>query len=165
MNNILKVRNKYNIKILIFSILLPLSIGSLSAFLGMSGANEYVELINPKWAPPSFVFAPVWTVLYILMGIASYRVLMYDIRWSKNRLAIILYYIQLLLNFLWSILFFRLELRGIAFIEILLLLFFIVLTYIKFYKIDKISAKLLIPYILWVSFAAVLNYSIWVLNT
>ncbi|WP_202707238.1 TspO/MBR family protein [Sporosalibacterium faouarense] len=149
---------------LIISIAIPLGVGFLSSLLSINTVDTYRNLIQPSFAPPSWLFAPVWTILYILMGIAAYRIWISYADTSKKDSAFTFYFIQLSLNFLWSIIFFRFNMRFLALIEILLLLFSIIITTIKFYKIDKKAGYLMIPYILWASFATVLNYSIWMLN-
>lgn len=158
------LKKPFNLLSLIIAILIPLAVGFLSSFLSRSGMEAYQSLIKPAFSPPGWIFAPVWTVLYILMGIASYRIWRLGPENPEVRSALKSYAMQLALNFLWSILFFGLGLRFLAFIDIILLLIFILITTIQFYRLDKPAAYLMIPYILWVSFAAVLNYTIWQLN-
>ncbi len=146
---------------LIISIIIPFLasiIGSL--FTTSSVSTWYVELIKPSFNPPSWVFGPVWTTLYLLMGISLYLV------WTTkfDRKAFTVFGIQLFLNALWSVLFFGLRNPLLAFIEIILLWIAIIATIILFYRINKKAAYLLIPYILWVSFAAILNLSLYLLN-
>ncbi len=164
MFNIFKVKGKKSIIALIISVLLAEGIGFLSGFLSITPASTYENFNKPSFSPPAWVFPVVWTILFFLMAIAAYRI------WVKGKSgedvtrALFLYFIQLLLNFLWSIIFFRLRLYAIAFLELLVLLVFILLTTFEFHKIDKTAAYLMIPYIAWVSFAGVLNYTIWMLN-
>ncbi|MBL7052022.1 MAG: tryptophan-rich sensory protein [Nanoarchaeota archaeon] len=146
---------------LIISLLIPFlasAIGSL--FTASSVSTWYLTLIKPTFNPPSWIFGPVWTILYLLIGIALYLV------WIKKKdiTAFIIFGIQMFLNALWSVIFFGLQKPFFAFTEIILLWISIILTMIYFYRINKISAYLLIPYLLWVSFAAVLNYFIFMLN-
>ena len=124
----------------------------------------YNRIIKPSFQPPNWVFGPVWTILYALMGIAAY--LVWEKGWEKREVktALGIFGIQLILNFFWSFIFFGNKAFGWAFVEILVLWIFIALTIWKFYKISKTAAYLLIPYILWVSFASVLNGAIWWLN-
>ena len=124
----------------------------------------YNRIIKPSFQPPNWVFGPVWTILYALMGIAAY--LVWEKGWEKREVkaALGIFGIQLILNFFWSFIFFGNKAFGWAFVEILFLWVFIALTIWKFYKISKTAAYLLIPYILWVSFASVLNGAIWWLN-
>ncbi|MFO0321252.1 MAG: TspO/MBR family protein [Bacteroidota bacterium] len=120
-------------------------------------------LNKPIFNPPNFLFGPVWTILYILMAISFYLILQSDKSILRTR-AILIFCIQLFLNFCWSFLFFKFQLVGIAFIEIILIWLSIFVMLIYFYKINKTASYLQIPYLLWVSFASILNGSIWVLN-
>lgn len=124
----------------------------------------YANLVKPFFTPPNWIFAPAWTILYILMGISLYLILR-DGKKAKNyKLALGLFGSQLILNALWSIIFFGFNFLIVSSVEILTLWIFILLTILEFRKISKTAAYLLIPYICWVSFAAVLNISILVLN-
>jgi len=123
----------------------------------------YAQLVRPAWAPPSWIFGPVWTVLYALMGIAAW--LVWRVADSRAvRVPIALFLLQLMLNALWSWLFFRWHQGALAFADILLLGVSIVGTIIAFWKIRRLAGALLIPYLLWVIFASALNYSVWQLN-
>jgi len=164
MFNIFKVYGKKNVVSLIISVLLAEGIGFLSAFLSMSASSDYENFNKPFFSPPGWVFPVVWTILFFLMAIAAYRIWMARNAGGDTRKALILYGTQLFLNFLWPIVFFRFRLYAIAFLELLLLLVFILLTTFGFYRIDKPAAYLMIPYIAWVSFAGVLNYAIWMMN-
>lgn len=164
MFNIFKVKDEKSIWRLIASILITIGIGALSGFLGMAGNEQYLELKRPSFSPPGYIFPVVWTILYFLMALAFYRIWMHGKQGTNIKKGAALYFIQLFLNFLWSIIFFRFNLYGIAFIELLILLAFILLTTFEFYKIDKIAAYLMIPYIIWVSFAGILNGAIWLMN-
>jgi tryptophan-rich sensory protein len=144
--------------------MLPLLVGAGSSFFTIQAVPVYKGLVQPFFAPPSWVFGPVWTVLYILMGFAAYRVMVAKGRQKKIKLALKTYYAQLVFNFFWSLLFFSLGLRGWAFLEILVMWLLISLTIRRFHAVDEVAAGLLIPYWLWVSFASVLNASIWFLN-
>lgn len=148
---------------LIISILIPFlasAIGSL--FTASSVSTWYVELQKPSFNPPNWVFGPVWTLLYLLMGVALY--LVWAEKAKNKKPAFIAFGIQMSLNALWSVLFFGLQNPLLAFIEIIFLWISILATTIFFYRISKRAAYLLIPYILWVSFAAVLNFAIFYLN-
>jgi len=149
---------------LIGCILLCLLVGSLgSIFTQTSVDSWYAQLTKPTFNPPNWVFFPVWTTLYILMGITLY--LLWEEVTSKYALHAIAFFLaQLFLNFLWSVLFFGLQSPFFAFIEIIFLWLAILLTMILSYRVDHRAAYLMIPYLLWVSFAAFLNYSIMVLN-
>lgn len=162
--NIFKVNGTVNLLALIISVFISESIGLLSGYLGMSNSNFYGNLQKPFFSPPGWIFPIVWGILYFLMGVAAYRIWVCGKQGANVQKGLTLYAIQLFLNFLWTIIFFRFQLFGVAFLELLLLLVFILLTTFEFLKIDKISALLMLPYILWVSFAGVLNFSIWLLN-
>ncbi|WP_252229401.1 MULTISPECIES: TspO/MBR family protein [unclassified Clostridium] len=149
---------------LILSIGIPLIIASFINVIMPYMGELYDSLNKPFFAPPGSVFPIVWTILYILIGIACYRVYILKYRGIDTSSAIFTYSIQLLLNFLWVFIFFGLRLYGIAFIELLVLLFFAVLTFIKFYNKDKIAGLLFIPYLLWLTYAGVLNFYVWMLN-
>lgn len=123
----------------------------------------YASLAKPSWNPPSSVFAPVWTALYVLMGVAAWLVWR-EVGFSGARLALLLFIIQLVLNALWSYLFFGLQRPMIAFIEILVLWCAILATLVSFWKVRPGAGALLIPYLCWVSFASALNYQLWRLN-
>lgn len=162
--NIFKVNSKFNLGDLIISLLISLG-GSLAVGKLISGSAKMYENLNRPWfSPPSWVFSVVWTVLYILMGVASYRIYLRYKGGDKVKGALLLYGLQLILNFAWSIIFFVFKLYGLAFIELIILLIFIIITTIKFFKFDKIAGWLMVPYIVWVSFAGVLNLFIWMLN-
>ena len=151
-------------KILI-AVAICLVIGFLSGFATKSSVDTWYATLNkPIFNPPNWVFAPVWTLLYILMGIAA------GIVWSKGlyhkwvKTALYHFLIQLLFNGLWSIVFFGFQSPGFAFVVIIALLVLILLTYKWFKIVNKTAAYLLIPYLAWVTFAMLLNASIWYLN-
>lgn len=134
-----------------------------SLFTAPAVSSWYADLVRPAFSPPNWVFAPVWLTLYTLMGISLYLVI--EARAKKlKKLALSVFGIQLFLNAVWSYLFFGLQSPLFGLIDIIALWFMIILTIILFYKISKPASYLLIPYILWVSLAAILNYFIWVLN-
>ncbi len=148
---------------LIISILIPFIASAIGGFFTSSSVGTWYTTINkPSFNLPSWVFGPVWTLLYLLMGIALY--LVWVDKSKKKEKAYWAFGIQIFLNALWSILFFGLQNPLLAFIEIILLWAAILFTIIYFYRINKKTIYLLLPYILWVSFAAVLNFSIFVLN-
>ena len=124
----------------------------------------YDTLVKPFFNPPSWVFAPVWTILYTLMGISLFLVIKSE-KSINNTQGLIFFIIQLILNGLWSILFFGLHQIFWAFVLIILLIAFICLTIWKFYTVSKPAAFVLLPYLLWVSFAAVLNFTLYLLNS
>lgn len=162
--NIFKVNGKFNLGDLIISLLITLGGGYVIGKFAQESIQVYGTLNKPWFSPPDIVFPIVWTILYILMAIAAYRIFLRHKQGGKTKSALWFYIIQLVLNFAWSIIFFYLKLYGLAFIELIILLIFIVITTIKFFKFDKIAGILMIPYIIWVSFAGVLNFFIWMLN-
>lgn len=137
-------------------------LGSLFTFPKIN--TWYAALNKPQFTLPNWLFGPVWITLYALMGIALYFFLESGKKGKKSQLAFSVFCIQLALNALWSFFFFGLESPFLGLITIALLWFAIALTIFTFFKISKKSALLLLPYLLWVSFAMLLNYSIWVLN-
>ena len=154
---------KLDWKKLIVCLLIPLAVGGLSTLLS-GGMRDYGMLNQPPLSPPGWVFPVVWTLLYLLMGYASYRILTAGADPVEIRNALKLYDIQLLLNFLWPIVFFGLEWRLVAFFVLVALWFFIYLTIRAFSQIDERAGDLLLPYILWVTFAGYLNLGAYFLN-
>lgn len=147
---------------LILCILLPLLVGGVSGFFtSQSIPNWYVYLNKPSFNPPNYLFGPVWTLLYILMGISFYLIINKP---KVNWLLVSIFITQLILNFFWSFIFFNAHNLGLALVEIIILWASILTMIILFYKINKWAAILNIPYLLWVSFATLLNYSIYSLN-
>jgi translocator protein len=137
-------------------------VGSLFTFTAIQ--TWYVTLQKPALNPPAWVFGPVWTTLYLLMGIAAF--LVWRAGWSRKdvRIALSIFGAQLVLNALWSIVFFGFQSPAWAFVNIVLLWISIVWVMYAFYKISRLATYLLVPYICWVSFAAYLNFAIWILN-
>jgi translocator protein len=161
---------KVKLNKLIISITACLLVGFLSSFATRSSVNDwFLTLEKPFFNPPGWVFMPVWTLLYILMGYSFALIWSNNSKSAKSRLiiknAMVIFGIQLALNALWSVLFFGLCNPFLALIEILLLWLFIFETIKAFNKINNFAAKLLLPYLAWVSFAAILNGSIWYLNS
>lgn len=156
---------KFNPIAFIINIVITLGIGAIGSFFTLSSVDTWYRTIaKPSFNPPDSVFGPVWTTLYILIGIAAYRV------WQKRTQVVhfprtvAIYFIQLILNLMWSFIFFYAHQIGVALVEIVFLLIFVVINALVFYKIDKPAGLLFIPYILWVSFATYLTYSIFRLN-
>ena len=125
----------------------------------------YAGLSKPPFNPPNQIFAPVWTILYVLMGVSAFLIWRKGLQDRQVQVALSIFAVQLVLNVLWSIMFFDLRLPFPAFIEIIILWIAILFTILNFRKISIAAAVLMIPYILWVSFAAVLNFSLWRLNS
>jgi len=139
-------------------------LGALGTLWTSDDSDWYKGINKPSFNPPSWIFGPVWTLLFTLMGIALYLV------WTSSdsqirTLALIIFAAQFILNILWSYLFFGINNPFWSFIEIVILLIFILLTGIFFYQINKYSGYLILPYLLWVTFATILNFSIWKLNS
>lgn len=124
----------------------------------------YANINKPSFRPPNWVFAPVWTTLFLLMGIALFLVLRKGLKNKNVKIAFLFFIFHLVLNTLWSVLFFGLKSPFAAFVEIIFLWASILISIILFSQISRIAGYLLIPYLLWVSFASVLNFSIWQLN-
>ena len=156
--------NRY-LKILIF-VATCLGVGFVSSYATQSGVNTWFPTLEkPSFNPPNWLFAPVWSLLYLLMGVAAGRVWdRIDFDRENVKKALILFWIQLALNALWSVLFFYFHNPLLALIEIILLWLLIYETHVKFKAIDKIAGWLFIPYLAWVAFATVLNASLWWLN-
>ena len=147
---------------LFISILIPLLVGSIAGFFTTAGVNGWYAVANkPFFNPPNWLFAPVWTALYIMMGIALYLVWKTETTNAVKQTALILFGVQLALNFLWSFIFFYAKQPGWAFADIIAMWIVILLSIIWFGKISTTAAWLLVPYIFWVSFASLLNFYIW----
>ncbi|MBC8092317.1 MAG: tryptophan-rich sensory protein, partial [Pseudonocardia sp.] len=134
--------------------------GSLAA---ISASDQYGALVQPTWAPPTWLFGPVWTVLYAMIAVAGWLVWRKD-GWTGARTALTVFAVQLVLNALWTPLFFGAGLFGLAFVEIVLLWLSIVATIVLFARHSRLAAGLLVPYLAWVTFASALNLAIWLLN-
>lgn len=153
-----------DLKKLTKNLAVPLLVGLVSGFLTRGGVEDFNETaIKPFFMPPGAVFPVVWTILYILMGIATYLIEISDSSGNK-KFAMNLFYVQLIFNFLWSFIFFSWGNYLFAFIWLAIMLVLIVLTTLEFYKIEPKAAYLMIPYIIWVAFAGVLNFSVYLLN-
>jgi len=154
---------KINWLLLIGLVILCNLIGSMGSIWTTSDSSWYKQIKKPSFNPPSWVFGPVWTLLFTLMGIALYFV------WSApasnvRTIALVFFGVQFLFNILWSYLFFGLENPFLALIEIFILLILIIVTGIYFFVVNNYSGYLLVPYFLWVAFASFLNFHIWKLN-
>lgn len=153
-----------NILALVLCIAIPVAIGAITGIGTASGVDTWFKILDkPSFNPPNSVFAPVWTVLYVLMGISLY--LIWKSPEGKTRgNALTIFVIQLLLNFSWSFIFFYFRQTGWALAEIVVLWFCIIAMLTLFYRVSKTAAFLQMPYLLWVSFATALNAAIWRLN-
>ena len=144
-------------------LLVTFAAAAVGAIASIEASSFYLQLARPTWAPPAGVFGPVWSVLYTLIGIAAWRV------WRKGgfrlqRAALTLFLVQLVLNALWSWLFFGWHRGALAFADIVLLLVSILATLIAFWRAERLAGALLVPYLAWVSFASALNFEVWKLN-
>ncbi|MDY6996396.1 MAG: TspO/MBR family protein [Actinomycetota bacterium] len=149
---------------LAISVLAVVAAAVLGGLATSSAAQEYGRLEQPGWAPPSWVFGPTWTVLYLLMAVAAWLV------WRAGpspqcRRALALYAVQLVLNAAWTPLFFGLGWRGVAFFELSALLLVLIGTVVAFWRLNRIAGALLLPYLAWSAFALSLNFAVWQLNT
>lgn len=142
---------------------LVIVVAALGGLASADAAADYRQLAQPSWAPPSYLFGPVWSALYLLMAVAAWLVWRSDPRWANP--AIIAYGVQLVLNLLWSPLFFGLGWRGLALVDILLLDVAVAVTIVAFWKAHRTAALLMLPYFGWILFATALNYSVWSLNS
>lgn len=153
----------------IISILIPLAVGYASSFIssfiaGIDTETYYSQLIKPGFAPPSFVFPIIWTILCILMGISAYKVMKKGYNVAKVSDAMFYYWLQLALSFIWSILFFGFDLRFTALVDLIILIIIVLIMIKKFEKIDKKASYLNILYLVWLLYALFLNYFIWMIN-
>ncbi|MEG1501108.1 MAG: TspO/MBR family protein [Clostridiales bacterium] len=151
-------------KILILCIIIPLAIGGIAGFISKGSMNIFVALTKPPLSPPGWLFPVVWTILYTMMGIASYLILTSGTAQKNVAKALKLYGLQLLFNFMWTLWFFNLGWYWFSFIWIIALWLLILATTVAFYHISKPAAYLLIPYLAWVAFAGYLNLGIAILN-
>lgn len=156
---------KETIKSYIYSILIALGVGGLSALFTSGNMDIYEKIIRPPLSPPSILFPIVWTVLFILMGVSAAMIYNTEnVKKLDRDSALLTYGISLIFNFFWSIIFFNMQMYLFAFIWLIALLYFIIKTIIKYYKINKTAAYLQLPYLLWVTFAGYLNFAVWYLN-
>jgi translocator protein len=157
---------KINFKKLSISLLLPQLAGLVGSFWTAPAITVwYATLIKPSFSPPNFIFAPTWIILYLMMGISIYLIWQkIDFKPQKTKTVMYIFWVHLILNGLWSIIFFGAHNIQLALYNILAIWIFILILIIQFWKISKPASLLLIPYFLWVSFATILNYSLLVLN-
>ncbi len=155
---------KESLKTYLYSVAAALVTGGLSAVISSGAMKIYNETVSkPFFSPPAAVFPVVWSVLFVLMGISAARVFLAPGGLQRTR-GLLLYGLQLFLNFFWTLIFFNLQAFGFAFAWLVLLWITVLVMISAFYKTDRIAAFLQIPYLLWLSFAAVLNFAVWRLN-
>ncbi|MEJ2354885.1 MAG: tryptophan-rich sensory protein [candidate division WOR-3 bacterium] len=159
-------RSKIGEVLILFSSIIICQLAGIigSIFTTPAIPTWYANINKPTFRPPNWVFAPVWTTLFLLMGIALFLIWRKGLNEKDIKIAIAVFAFQLVLNTLWSFLFFGLKSPFAAFIEIIFLWVAILASIILFFRISRLAGALLIPYILWVSFASILNFSIWRLN-
>lgn len=155
---------KGNIATLILALLIPLLIGGISAVLSRKGMAAYESMSKPPLSPPAWVFPVAWTILYIMMGLASYFVMVSDADRQTKIIALVLYFVQLAMNFMWSIVFFNWEQYLLAFIWLIIMWAIVIICAFKFYSAARISGYMMIPYIVWLTFAAYLNMGSYIVN-
>lgn len=136
---------------------------AVGAVASIQAQSFYGKLTQPSWAPPGWVFGPVWTTLYALMGVAAWLVWR-EGGFRKNKTSLSLFLVQLVVNALWSWLFFAWHLGAYALIDLIALWLLIIATLVTFWRVKPLAGTLLVPYLLWVSFAGILNYTVWQLN-
>ena len=149
---------------LFICIAIPLAVGGVSAWLSRESMNAFAVFDKPPLSPPGWLFPVVWTLLYVLMGLASYLVLTSAKPQQTINRALRLYGMQLGVNFFWSIFFFNLSLFLFSFLWLILLWLLILATIVRFYQISQKAGRLMLPYLLWVTFAGYLNLGIYLLN-
>ncbi len=160
------MQKRFNIKKytgLFLFLFVTFSAAYIGATASISAKTFYAELTRPLWAPPGYLFGPVWSVLYIMMAVSAWLVWIKE-NYSFRRVSVLTFFFQLALNALWTWIFFVWNSGFFAFIEILILWILILLTIYLFNKRSKIAAALLIPYLLWVTFASALTFAIWQSN-
>lgn len=149
----------------ILSVVFCMLVGAIGAFFTTPAIPTWYAYLNkPFFSPPNWLFGPVWTILYILMGISFYLIWDSTKKGKNKKEALGNFYVQLILNFIWSPIFFGMKNLGLAFVVIVLMWMFILRTIQSFAKLNKKASYLLYPYIAWVSFASILNLSVWILN-
>ena len=159
------LKKSENLK-LVVSILIPLIAGFIGSIATISSIPTwYFTLAKPAWAPPNWIFGPIWTALFILMGIALFLVWREGIGRRDVKIAVSIFGVQLVLNVLWSVIFFGLHSILGGLIEIVFLWTSIIITIITFYRVSKAGGMLLLPYIIWVTIASYLTYTVYLLNT
>ena len=160
----MKMKRELKLSQLVPAILLPLAVGAAASFLTKDSMMLYTLMEKPPLSPPAWLFPPVWTVLYILMGLASALVWSSGVSPSRRDRALSCYGLSLVANFVWPLLFFALELYNVAFFWLLLLWALVAVCTLLFWYINKYAGKLMLPYLLWLTFAAYLNLGVWILN-
>lgn len=146
-------------------IIVCVAVGLSASFITASSvADWYPTLAKPAWTPPNWIFAPVWTTLYVAMGFAAWLVWKKDMRFAGVRAALILFVAQLALNFMWPFVFFGFRMPGLALVSIVMLFMLVAMTAFAFFQQSRWAGIIMLPYLAWVGFATALNFAIWRLN-
>ncbi|MBQ0028599.1 MAG: tryptophan-rich sensory protein [Lachnospiraceae bacterium] len=155
---------KISILTLLIALFIPLVIGGISAALSSQGMATYGSMSKPPLSPPAWVFSVAWTILYIMMGLASYFIIVSEADNRDKAMALIIYGIQLAMNFMWSIMFFNWGYYLFAFMWLMIMWCIVILCAVRFYSINRVATYLFIPYIMWLTFAAYLNMGAYILS-
>ena len=155
---------KISILTLLIALFIPLVIGGISAALSSQGMATYGSMSKPPLSPPAWVFSVAWTILYIMMGLASYFIIVSEADNRDKAMALIIYGIQLAMNFMWSIMFFNWGYYLFAFMWLMIMWCIVILCAVRFYSIIRVATYLFIPYIMWLTFAAYLNMGAYILS-
>lgn len=163
------MNKKVNVFNLIISIIIPLAVGMLSSFITKDAMMSFNAMKKPPLAPPGILFPIVWSMLYVLMGISSYIIYEFDVKndislKTEKSIWLLIYAIQLVFNFFWSIIFFKFSLYYQAFVWLVILWVLVLLLIVKSMKLNKIAGYLLVPYLLWMTFAGYLNIGVAIMN-
>lgn len=155
---------KISVGTLIFALFIPLLVGAVSAALSRKGMLLYGDMQKPPLSPPPWVFSVAWTILYLMMGFASYYIIVSETDMRAKAMALVIYSIQLAMNFMWSIFFFNMGALLFSFVWLIIMWGMVILCAFRFFNISRVASFLLIPYILWLTFAAYLNMGSYILN-
>lgn len=155
---------RISIVALIIALFIPLCVGGISAALSSQGMVLYKTMNKPPLSPPGWVFSVAWTILYILMGLASYFIFISDSDSHSKTIALVFYAIQLAMNFMWSLMFFNWKMYLASFAWLMIMWFIILVCAFRFYSISKTATYLFVPYIVWTTFAAYLNLGSYLVN-
>lgn len=162
------MNKKVNIFKLVIAVIIPLAVGMLSSFITKDAMMTFNSMKKPPLAPPGILFPIVWSILYVLMGISSYIIFEYygkdDANLKLKNKCLLIYAIQLIFNFFWSIIFFKFKLYFVALVWLIILWMFVLALIVECKNISRVASILLIPYLIWITFAAYLNIGIAIIN-
>ncbi len=162
--NMREKMNKINVGALITALLIPLAVGEIAYLLSMKGITAYASMNKPPLAPPAWLFPVAWTILYLMMGLATYFAFTSENNITGKARAIVMYALQLAMNFMWTIIFFNWGYYLFAFIWLIIMWAVVICCALQYWKIERLAGYLMIPYILWLTFAAYLNMGTYILN-